>query len=120
MREMTKTQDRNDYFGKRLKSLRESFSLSQTDLGKELGIPPQYAPNVISSWENQKREPNFNTLVKIASFFGVSTDYLLGLDRHSDPPDDVLLLRSQNLSTTERQLLIKIIDAFKDIDFEAE
>ncbi len=116
---MTKSQDRNESFGKRLKSLRESFSLTQTDLGKELGVPAQSASNVVSSWENQRREPNYNTLIAMAKFFGVSTDYLLGLDENFDTPDDVLLVRSQNLSTPERQLLIKIIDALKDIDFKA-
>ena len=34
---------------------------------------------LISYWENGKRECNFDMLIKIAKYFSVSTDYLLGL-----------------------------------------
>lgn len=114
---MSKAQDRNPFFGERLKKLREAYNLSQTDLGEELGVPAKSAPNVIGSWEKSKREPNFNMLVKITKFFGVSTDYLLGVEKQPSVHKDVLLVKSQNLSDAEKQFLLKIIEAFKDIDF---
>lgn len=37
-----------------------------------------YSVKAIITWENGTREPNLKTLIKIADFFGVSLDYLLG------------------------------------------
>ena len=65
----------------RLKELRESAGLKQADLAKAIGV----ASNTISTWEQGQREPNCNTLVKIAAYFGVTTDYLLGKDTAEKP-----------------------------------
>ena len=37
--------------------------------------------SVVSNWENDNILPSIEMLVKIANFFEVSTDYLLGLDK---------------------------------------
>lgn len=71
-------------FGQRLRYLRELYGLSQTEMADLLDVPTKYGPNVIGSWENQKREPNYNTLVQIARLFGVTTDYLLGTTEMQD------------------------------------
>ena len=63
-------------FDARLKELRLEKSLTQSQLAKEIGASKQN----ISDWETGKSETNFETLVKIAKFFKVSTDYLLGLE----------------------------------------
>ena len=34
--------------------------------------------NTISRYENLEREADYSTLIKIADYFGVSLDYLLG------------------------------------------
>ncbi|WP_370839726.1 helix-turn-helix domain-containing protein [Megamonas funiformis] len=47
--------------------------LSQMALGKTLGISQE----VLGSWERCKTSLDLETLVKIAKFFSVSTDYLL-------------------------------------------
>lgn len=60
--------------GKRLKTLRNLKKLSQRELAKQLNI----APSTLAMYEIDKREPDYNTLKKIADFFQVSTDYLLG------------------------------------------
>ncbi len=62
-------------FGERLKELRTERGLGQIQLAKELGV----GKSVISLWETGKSEPTLGNLVKIALFFGVSTDYLAGL-----------------------------------------
>jgi transcriptional regulator with XRE-family HTH domain len=64
---------------KRLKHLRENKNLSQRQLAKLLNV----APSTLAMYEVDKREPDFDTLKKIANFFSVSTDYLLGI---SDNP----------------------------------
>lgn len=63
-----------------LKDLREKRGLSQRDLAKLLGV----SASTIGMWESGKREPNFKTLIKIANFFDVSTDYMMGKDRLID------------------------------------
>ena len=63
-------------FNERLKELRVEQGLSQIQLGKILGV----SQRTISSWEADERRPDFETLEKIAKYFGVTTDYLLGLN----------------------------------------
>lgn len=63
-------------FAERLRELRESKNLSLVQLSKELGV----SDVAICRWENKQRVPNIESLVLIAKYFGVSTDYLLGLE----------------------------------------
>ena len=57
--------------------MRIEHGISQKDLGKKFNA----AQNTISNWENGTREIPQNTLIEIANFFNVSTDYLLGRGR---------------------------------------
>lgn len=57
-----------------LKKYRESANLSQAMLANKLGV----SQATVGMWESGKREPNFSTLCKLADYFGVSTDCLLG------------------------------------------
>lgn len=66
----------NTKFCKRLKELREYEHLGYAELGQELGV----SGTAIARWENGKRIPNIESLYAIAKFFGVSSDYLLGLE----------------------------------------
>lgn len=58
----------------RIKYLRAEKGISQNELAKALGLTQQ----AISAYENGLREPDLETLQKIADFFDVSLDYLLG------------------------------------------
>lgn len=60
-------------FSERLKKLREDKGLSQAEFAKIIGVErTRYG-----KWENKGFEPPYETLVKIADYFDVSTDYLL-------------------------------------------
>ena len=61
-------------FGLRLKHLRIEKGLTQDELAKKLGV----AKSTISLYETNAREPNFNMLTRIADFFNVTVDGLLG------------------------------------------
>lgn len=61
-------------FGTRLHTLRKERKLRQEDMAKQLGI----ARTTYAMYEQGKREPDYNTLIKLATFFEVSIDYLLG------------------------------------------
>lgn len=68
-------------FSIRLKELREESGLSQYSFAAKLGI----AQSTVGNWEAGKREPNLDMIGRLADFFKVSTDYLLGRtdDKHA-------------------------------------
>ena len=61
-------------FKDRLKELRKNRGLTQLDFAREFKI----SNGAVGNWESGKRIPDSDTLSKIADFFGVSVDYLLG------------------------------------------
>lgn len=61
-------------FANKLKQLRERSGLSQLELANILEV----SKSTISMYEQGKREPNFEILLKIANIFHVSVDDLLG------------------------------------------
>ncbi len=63
-------------FNGRIKELRTEKKLSQSQFGEILGVNQR----TVSNWEKNIRQPDFETLEKIAKYFGVTTDYLLGLE----------------------------------------
>lgn len=60
--------------GIRLKNLRSKHRLSQADLARVLGV----SRSAVASYENNLRNPDYNTLIHMAEFFEVNVDYLLG------------------------------------------
>lgn len=58
----------------RIKFLRRQNRLSQADLADFLNVKP----NTISRYESGAREPDIDVLLKLADYFHVTTDYLLG------------------------------------------
>ncbi|MCL2311359.1 MAG: helix-turn-helix domain-containing protein [Firmicutes bacterium] len=62
-------------FGSIIKSLREEKCLTQKSMAEEIKINI----NTLASYEKGTREPNFETLIKLADYFGCSTNYLLGV-----------------------------------------
>lgn len=65
-------------FGKKLKDLRKKKGVTQNQLAESLEI----SNGAIGNWEINTRQPDHDMLVKIADYFSVSIDYLLG--RESD------------------------------------
>ena len=63
-------------FCERFKELRKDNNLSTEKLGKELNV----SNSTITRWENGVIVPSIDHLYNIAKFFGVSADYLLGLE----------------------------------------
>ena len=60
--------------GARIKLLREELGLKQEELAKKLSV----SPSAIGMYERDLREPNNELTLRIANFFNVSIDYLLG------------------------------------------
>lgn len=62
--------------GERINKMRTACNWSQVDLAKRLSISKQ----TVSNWENENIQPSIDMLVRLSKTFGVTTDYLLGLD----------------------------------------
>ncbi len=69
--------------GNRIKLLREEFNLKQEDLAKKIDV----SPSAIGMYERDLREPNDDITLKLANFFGVTTDYLLGKSDIRNPEE---------------------------------
>lgn len=65
-----------DNFNENLRSARENLGLSQKDVAEKIGV----AKSTYSLYESGNREPNVQTIKKIADVLDVSADRLLGLD----------------------------------------
>ncbi len=63
-------------FADRLRELRTEHKLSMKQLAKEINT----TDSAISNWENNINEPKITYLRVVATYFGVTTDYLLGLE----------------------------------------
>ena len=74
----------------RIKMLREEKGLNQIELGKIINVSGQ----ALGMYENEKRDLSTENVIKLAEFFNVSTDYLLGKSdkRSSDLKNDKLFL----------------------------
>ena len=72
----------------RIRELREAAGLTQEELGKVV----QQSKSNISKYERKALEPSLETIKKLAEFFNVSVDYLLGLSNVKDianPPKPI-------------------------------
>lgn len=65
-------------FGNKLKELRNQNKMTQQQLAAQIGV----SKSVISYYELQERIPSPEILLKLASVFHVSTDYLLGVSNN--------------------------------------
>lgn len=63
-------------FNEKLKELRKELQLLQKQVASDLGVTQV----CVAKWETGAREPSLNMLIKIAKYFNVTTDYLLGLE----------------------------------------
>lgn len=61
-------------FGIRLKEVREAEGITRKQLADAMYV----SVRLVSYWENDKRECDFDTLVKLSKYLGESIDYLLG------------------------------------------
>lgn len=76
----------NEIFSLRLKELRQSIGISQSSLAEKFGLKQQ----AVAKWEQGTSTPNPEIVGKLAQFFDVSADYLLGItDRKSNEDDNI-------------------------------
>ncbi|EPP0809183.1 helix-turn-helix domain-containing protein [Listeria monocytogenes] len=88
-------------FANMLKKLRKNENLTQDQLASKIGI----TRDTLANYETGRREPDFTTLKNIASYFEVSTDYLLGRDEIDN--SDLLAAHIDNDLTEDERIEIE-------------
>lgn len=104
----------------KIKFLRKSNNLSQQELATIIGV----SRSTIAMWETAGSQPDNASLLKLADYFNVSVDYLLGREDEDTKkeiaalPDDDLNLEIikllAELSPETREMALKILQTLKD------
>ncbi|MBW7651341.1 MULTISPECIES: helix-turn-helix domain-containing protein [unclassified Anoxybacillus] len=96
-------------FGDRLQELRNKMNLRQEDVAKKIGV----GRTTYAMYEQGKREPDYETLLKIADLFGVSTDYLLTGQEKTDSEKHLFFFDMDGLTEQEIEEIKKHIEFIK-------
>ena len=68
----------------KIAEMRKKIGLTQSKLSTAVGV----SRSTLAMYETNKSEPDFKTISKLADFFGVSVDYLLGREEKSPAAQD--------------------------------
>lgn len=93
--------ERNEKFCGIISNLREESKLKMKDVADGIGMNP----TTYRKYENGDLEPSFTTLSKLADFYGVTTDYLLGRPEpgKQDPID--IVAKNYGLTSAQKGIL---------------
>ena len=85
-----------------IKFFREIKGISQNKLAEKLNI----SRTTYQSYENGRNQPNIETLIKMAEFFGVSVDALIGHDAN--------IIDLQTISKNQKYIIEKVVNVLTD------
>ncbi|WP_295281983.1 helix-turn-helix transcriptional regulator [Veillonella sp.] len=117
-----KNEDKTQLFSKRLRILRKGKQLTQAQLGNLLNLEN----STISSYERNKIMPSSDVLLKIAKYFNVSVDYLIGntdemhgqkeksIDEIMQDVEVLFYNSGRDLNDDKKRMLSRIIKAALD------
>ena len=88
-----------EQLAEKLQFLRKQKDVSQLEVANYIGL----TVGAYQNYENGRREANYQTLTKLSKFFGVTTDYLLGLEDRNDPIETIA--NAFKLSNASKALL---------------
>jgi transcriptional regulator with XRE-family HTH domain len=89
--------------GERLRALRLEKKITQTEMSRRIGI----SKVMISSYELEQRQPSYDVLIKIAAFFNVTTDFLLGLEKSRT-------INVEGLNNKEIEIIVSMIEVLRN------
>lgn len=102
-------------FSSRLIALRKERQMTQSDLAKAI----HKTRSTVSGYETEGKEPDYEMLCSLAEYFGVSTDYLLGIDDCRTHSEAVFINDTKNfkrhydsLPPLVKQTVAKMYDSF--------
>ncbi len=87
----------------KIRALREKCGITQTELAKSLGI----TRSGVNAWEMGISVPSTQYVVRLAEYFSVSTDYLLGVSKTS-------VVSVEGLSEKEIAAIVDIIECLRN------
>lgn len=110
-------------FPHKLKELRKSHNLKQIEVAKAIGVESY----TVGNWETNRSEPSIEDLSKLADYFQVSVDYLIGRaddfgnitvrlseDAALTRTESELLIHFKKLSPVEQDIMLKQITALSE------
>lgn len=86
-----------------IKRLRLQKNLTQTELGKRIGV----TTSSIASYESQDRLPSIAVLIKLSAEFNVSIEYLLGINKNNT-------IDVSELSDRQISAISVVVEQFKE------
>jgi transcriptional regulator with XRE-family HTH domain len=95
-----------------IKEIRKSRGLTAKELGELVGK----AESTINLYENEKREPDFETLLKMSEVLNCSTDSLLGKNAALTNEEEHLLWLFRQFSSDRKSAVIKLVSTFLDTE----
>lgn len=97
--------------GERLQELRKDKGVSQAELAALLGV----SHYTVSSYECNRSDPDDKIKIKIAEYFDISVDYLLGLinEPYSYKRSESVILLPKDFSKEDEQELLKFMQYLK-------
>ena len=95
-----------------IKEIRKSRGLTAKELGELVGK----AESTINLYENGKREPDFETLLKMSEVLNCSTDSLLGKNAALTNEEEHLLWLLRQFSSDRKSAVIKLVSTFLDTE----
>ena len=107
-------------FSLRLKELRESHNLSQQSFANIINV----SQSTVGMWESGKRTPDSEMLAKIADYFDVSVDYLIGRSSEYSVNDELkgvdfaLYNETKELNDSQKKDVLKFVQFLKNKDEE--
>lgn len=93
----------NNFVGRNIRKLRKENRITQQTLAQRIGITKA----TVSAYENCTRLPSYEVLIKLAQYFHVSTDYLLGLS-------EGYLIDVTCLNEKQRSVVQQLINLLKE------
>ena len=97
-----------DSIGRRLKELRHLFGYRQEEVAGMLGVER----HALSQYETGARIPPSDIIARIAGIYGVSTDYILGVNKNGGA--DAIYIDVTGLTQREISVLSALVDAMKE------
>lgn len=87
----------------RIRELRRAKGITM----KQLGIAVGLAESTISQYENGRRQPDNETLIKLSSFFGVTVGYVLGAEKSTPSESGKRAENDISLTKAELDMIMK-------------
>ena len=92
-------------FNEIIKDLREKRDITAREVSEAIGV----STSAYLNYERGERQPNFETLCKLADFYGCSTDYLLGRDAPAPVTLEKLLADKKDMTELEKRFILVYI-----------